>query len=66
MSLKNRPLDLQASGGAYRLFLKKKIYLLIYIYFGLCWVFVAVHRLSLVAGHQLLFVVSSAVTEHRL
>ena len=34
--------------------------------FWLCWVFVAVHRLSLVAGHQLLFAVSSPVTEHRL
>ena len=34
--------------------------------FWLCWVFVAVLRLSLVAGHQLLYVVSYAVTEHRL
>ena len=50
MSLKNRPLDFQASGGAYRPFLKN--YLLIYIYFGLCRVFVAVRGLSLVAANS--------------
>ena len=55
MSLKTRPLDFQASGGAYRPFLKN--YLLIYIYFGLCRVFVAVRGLSLVAANRGYFLV---------
>ena len=53
----------------------KMFYLLIYIYFGLCWVFVAVHGLSLVVAnrgyflveiHRLLLTVASLVWEHWL
>ena len=36
---------------------KKFFYLLFYIYFGLCWVFVAAHGLSLVAANRGYFLV---------
>ena len=42
-------------------------FLKIFIYlFWLCWVFVAVHGLSLVAAPGLLIAVASLVAEHRL
>ena len=56
-------------------FLMFFFFFLIFIYFWLCWVFVAVSRLSLVAAsavyslvevHGFLIVVASFVAEHRL
>ena len=52
--------------------IKKKIYL--FVYFWLPWVFIAMHRLSLVVAsrvysavvHGLLIAVASLVAEHRL
>ena len=50
-----------------------KNYFILFIYFCLCWVFVAMHGLSLVAAsggllfivvHELLIVVASLVAEH--
>ena len=43
------------------------LFILFYLfYFWLCWVFIAAHRLSLVAASGLLIVVASLVVEHRL
>ena len=38
----------------------------LFIYFWLCWVFIAAHGLSLVAVHGFLTVVASLVVEHGL
>ena len=40
-------------------------FLLFFVYFGLCWVFIDTHGLSLVVVHGLLIVVVSLVAEHR-
>ena len=56
--------------SSFPLFFKKYL-----IYFRMCWVFVAVHRLSLVVmpgscsldmGHRILTAVASFVVEHKL
>ena len=39
-------------------------FLKIFIYLWLCWVFVTVHELTLVAVRQLLIAVASLATEH--
>ena len=41
-------------------------FILVFIYFGLCWGFVAVCRLSLAAVCGLLIAVASLVLEHKL
>ena len=40
-------------------------FLLLFIYFWLCWVFIDAHELSLVVVHGILIVVVSFVAEHR-
>ena len=40
--------------------------LFFFLFIWLCWVFIAAHRLSLVAVHGLLIAVASLVADHRL
>ena len=52
-------MDILIRSSLARAFFKKKIYL--FIYFCLCWVFIALQGFSLVVVHGLLIVVASLV-----